>query len=140
MRTLVAAASLLLGLPLVVPGAAVVHAAEPDMLIAEQHPSRLVVARDVTTRRGVVSGVLENHSRKRLRDVRLLFHHTWYWKDERHPGDDSPGRVDYYTLRTELPPGEEVEFSYRPEPPLPDRDDGRFGTTVEVVGWTEIGR
>jgi hypothetical protein len=56
------------------------------------------------------------------------------------PGEDSPGRVDYYTVRSELPPAGEVELKYRPEPPLPDRADGHFETTVEVAGWTETGR
>jgi hypothetical protein len=96
--------------------------------------------RDVTTRHGVVSGVLVNGSRKLLRDVRLLIHHDWLWKDEKHPGEDSPGRVDYYTVRSDLGPGKSLDFTYRTEPPLPDRDDGHFETAVEVVGWTEIGR
>jgi len=43
-------------------------------------------------------------------------------------------------MTTNLPPGGTVEFSYRPEPPLPGRDDGRFETTVDVVGWMEVGR
>ncbi|TMA80133.1 MAG: hypothetical protein E6J72_09315 [Deltaproteobacteria bacterium] len=108
--------------------------------IADEQPSRMVTVRDVTARPGMVSGVLVNHSQKLLRDVRLLFHHTWLWADEFHPGEDSPGRADYYTVRNELPPGGTVEFSYRPEPPLPDRGDGRFETTVDVVGWMEVGR
>jgi hypothetical protein len=119
-------------------GAGVARAA--DTLIADEQPSRVVVVRDVTTRHGVVSGTLVNLSRKALRDVRLLVRHTWFWKNEQKPGDDSPGRVDYYTARGELRPDGSVEFTYRPEPPLPERDDGHFETTVEVVGWTEIGR
>ena len=101
----------------------------------------IVVVRDVTTTpKGGVSGVLVNHSHKQLRDVRLLIHHNWLWKNELKPGDDSPGRVDYYTVRSELAPEGKVELKYRPEPPLPDREDGHFATTVEVVGWTETGR
>ena len=115
-------------------------AARTETLVAEEPSSRVIVVRDVTTRHGVVNGVLVNHSRKLLRDVRLLFHHTWYWRDELHPGDDSPGRVEYYTVRSEIPPTEDVEFTYHPEPSLPERPDGHFETTVDVVGWTEIGR
>lgn len=115
--------------------------AAPDKLIADDGPDRVVVVRDVTaTPQGIVSGTLVNRSHKELRDVRLLIHHTWFWKKEMKPGDDSPGRVDYYTARSALPPDGEVKLSYRPEPPLPDRDDGHFETTVDVVGWTEIGR
>ena len=47
--------------------------------IADEQPSRMVTVRDVTARPGMVSGVLVNHSQKLLRDVRLLFHHTWLW-------------------------------------------------------------
>jgi hypothetical protein len=116
------------------------HAVAPDKIIADDGPDRIVVVRDVTTTpRGFVSGVLVNHSHKQLRDVRLLIHHNWLWKNEMKPGDDSPGRVDYYTVHSQLPPEGEVELKYRPEPPLPDREDGHFATTVEVVGWTEIG-
>ena len=115
--------------------------AAPDKLIADDGPDRTVVVRDVAaTPQGAVASTLVNHSGKELRDVRLLIHHTWLWKNETKPGDDSPGRVDYYTVRSRLPPNGEVEFKYRPEPPLPDRDDGHFETTVDVVGWTEIGR
>ena len=121
--------------------ASMVQGRSPDTLIAaEEQPSKIVAVRDVTTRDGVVHGVLVNRSNKTLRDVRLLIRHTWLWKNEKKPGEDSPGRVDYYTVRSELPPGGTVELTYRPQPPLPDRDDGRFETSVEVVGWTEIGR
>ncbi len=110
--------------------------ARAQTLIAAEQP---VVVRDVSTRGGVVSGVLVNRSGKLLRDVRLLFQHTWLWSDEMHPGEESPGRVDYYTVKNDLPPNGTVEFTYRPDPPLPHRDDGHFETSVDVVGWTEIG-
>ena len=139
MRTLGKSVIALIALELL--AAPVAQGRSPDTLIAEEEqPSKVVAVRDVTTRDGVVHGVLVNRSNKTLRDVRLLFRHTWLWKNEMKPGDDSPGRVDYYTVRSELPPGGTVEFTYRPQPPLPDRDDGRFETSVEVVGWTEIGR
>ncbi|HEY2388375.1 MAG TPA: hypothetical protein VGK30_15580 [Candidatus Binatia bacterium] len=118
-----------------------VPAAALDKLIADDGPDRTVVVHDMSsTPQGNISGVLVNNSHKELRDVRLLIHHTWLWRNEMKPGDDSPGRVDYYTVRSQLPPNGEIDFKYRPEPPLPDRDDGRFETSVEVVGWTEIGR
>jgi hypothetical protein len=98
-----------------------------------------VVVRDVTTRDGVVSGVLLNRSLGRVRDVRLLIRHTWLWEDELHPGDDSPSRAGYDTVSDEIAPGGQVQFTYRPVPPLPERDDGRFETSVEVVGYTQIG-
>ncbi len=137
MRTFVytLAAVAVLALPT---GAAIAHAT--DTLIADEQPSRVIEVRDVVAHHGIVSGVLVNRSRKLLRDVRLIVHHNWLWKNEKKPGDDSPGRVDYYTVRSAIPPGQSVEFTYRPEPPLPERDDGHFETTVEAVGWTEVGR
>jgi hypothetical protein len=133
--------SLILGACALVAAVSAVPASALDKLVADDGPDRIVVVHDMSsTAQGNISGVLVNNSHKELRDVRLLIHHTWLWKNEMKPGDDSPGRVDYYTVRSELPPNGELDFKYRPDPPLPDRDDGRFETSVEVVGWTEIGR
>ncbi len=116
------------------------YSAAPDKIIADERSDRVVTVRDVAAHQGTVSGVLVNRSHKQLRDVRLLIHHNWLWANEQKPGDDSPGRVAYYTVRTRVPPEGDVSFTYRAEPPLPERDDGRFETTVEIVGWTEIGQ
>jgi len=91
------------------------------------------------TQDGTVSGILLNRSGRTVRDVRLLIRQVWLWKNERHPGDDSPGRVDFYTVPNEIPAGGSVPFQYQPSPPLPRRSDGRFKTEVEVVGFTESG-
>ena len=99
-----------------------------------------VLLRDVVARDdGGVTGVVVNRSTRLVRDVRLLIRHGWLWKNERHPGDDSPGRVAYHLVPADVPPGGNIEFRYHPDPPLPDRSDGRFETTVEVVGSTEVG-
>jgi hypothetical protein len=105
-------------------------------------PERLaeeVTVRDLrTTEDGEVSGVVENRSGKPLRDVQLLIRYGWLWNNERSPGADAPGRAVYYTLPGELPAGGTRDFTYRPTSPLPARSDGRYQTTIEVAGLTEI--
>ncbi len=88
---------------------------------------------------GRVSGVLENTSPRVLRDVRLLVRHTWLWNRERAPQRDNPGRAVYYVVPDEIAADGSVTFTYKPDPPLPTRSDGHFETSVDVVGFTEVG-
>ena len=123
-------------------GAALVAAPVPaaDRTLIGDEASSSIALRDVQARDdGVVTGVLVNRSTRLVRDVRLLVRHTWLWKNELHPGEESPGRVAYHLVPVDVPPAGSVEFRYHPDPPLPERSDGRFETTVEVVGLTEIG-
>src|SRR5882724_11399701 len=134
-RMLVLAAALAAAL------APIAASAVDRVIISDEEPSHDVVVRDVRTRPdGAVIGTIVNRSTRTVHDVRLLIRHSWLWNNERHPGEDSPGRVAYHIVPAEIPPGDSVEFSYHPDPPLPERSDGRFETTVEVVGMTEIGR
>ncbi len=98
-----------------------------------------VIVRNVSMKEGVVTGEVMNSSPRLVRDVRLLIRHTWFWNDERHPGTDSPGRAGYYTVSKDIPTEGRGMFTYRPEPPLPERTDGHFETSAEVVGFTEVG-
>jgi hypothetical protein len=117
------------------------RAGAEERLIAGARAKDAVQLRDVRpSSDGTVEGVLANTTSHLIRDVRLMIHHNWLWKDEKHPGDDSPGRVEYFTVPTTIDPHGTIEFHYKPSPPLPtDRTDGHFDTTVEVVGYTEIG-
>jgi len=94
---------------------------------------------DVAAQDGAVSGVLVNRSQHTIKDAKLIIHHSWLWKNERHPESDSPGRVDYYVVQGQIAPGGRMPFTYRIAPPLPQRSDGRFTSSVEVVSFTEIG-
>ena len=132
-RTLVIVTVLSLGLALS-PAPAV-----SQELVANQDTSQTVTVSGVSLQNGAISGSLVNKSPRLLRDVRLLIRLTWFWKNERHPGDDSPGRSDYFTVTEEIPPGGSTSFTYRPSPPLPQRDDGHFEAAAQVVGFTEIG-
>jgi hypothetical protein len=109
-----------------------------DAVMTREDLSKKVLIRDATIGDdGAVSGTLVNTSGHRLQEVRLLVRHDWLWRDEFHPGADSPGTAGYYVVPQEIPPGGSVSFSYRPDPPLPRRSDGTFQTTVEVAGLLE---
>jgi hypothetical protein len=107
-------------------------------IVPPDQMSRLVEVQDVRASGDTVSGTVVNASGKPVRDVQLLVKYVWLWNDERHPGNDSPGRADYYTLPGELAPGERRDFTYRPDEPLPHRRDGRFNPTVQVSGAMEV--
>jgi len=44
---------------------------------------------------GLVNGTVVNGSGVMIKDVELLVSHAWSWSDERHPGEDNPGRAGY---------------------------------------------
>ena len=73
-----------------------------------------------------------------LRGVELLLRQVWLWNDERHPGTDSPGRTLPFTLGGDVAPNASAPFTFQ-TPPLPQRSDGRFVTTMDVTGFTEVG-
>ena len=110
----------------------------PERVVPSERVAESVALRDVRVKGDVVSGVLTNRSGKVLRDVQLLIKHDWLWKNEFRPGEDNPGRAVYYTVPGEIPPGGQTTFTYRADPPLPARSDGRFNTSVEVVGFVEV--
>lgn len=110
-----------------------------ERVLSDAQAAADVRVTDVQARNGVVTGTLVNTSRAPVRNVQLLVRHTWFWSNERHPGSDSPGRADVYDVRGEIPPHEQVPFTYQVSPPLEQRDDGHFQTTVEVVGFAQVG-
>jgi hypothetical protein len=118
-------------------GAAAIAAAEAP--ISPQEAAQVVTITDVSTQNGTVSAVLVNQTSHLVRDVRLLIRHAWVWENERHPGEDSPGRAEYYIVRNTLLPGQRLRITQTPSPPLPERRDGHFETSVEVVGFEEVG-
>jgi hypothetical protein len=112
-----------------------VHAAT---LITQDQTSQAVSIRNLTVKDDVVSGELVNNSSRTLRDVQLLIRYTWLWKNELHPGADSPGDAVYYTVEGDIPSGGSNPFTYRPASPLPSRPDGHFEVAVSVAGFAEL--
>ena len=113
--------------------------AAPETVTSGPEAAAVIGVSDLAAQNGVVSAVLVNRSRRLVKDVKLLVRHAWLWNNERHPGTDNPGRAEYYVARGQIPVGGSLPFTYHPQPPLPRRSDGRFTTTVEVVGFTEVG-
>lgn len=104
-----------------------------------QHLHQIVDVRDVRAEPDQVSGVLVNLSSKPVRSIRIRIDRSWLWADERHPGDDDPGRSVVYTVPGDILPGGQLPFTYRSDTPLPQRSDGRFETSVSVIGIEQVG-
>jgi hypothetical protein len=122
----------------VLAGAAVVPAADLPNVVATGELARYVAVRDVNETDGAVSGVVQNTSDRPLRNIELRVEHRWLWANEFRPGEDTMSRSSTVIVPGELPPGGSARFSYRPDPPLPVRSDGRFQTVVEVKGLTRM--
>lgn len=88
---------------------------------------------------GSAQGTIVNGSSFLIEDLVLQVNHTWSWSDERHPGDDDPGRSGYVRVAGDIPAKGSAGFSYTPDPPLVKRTDGRFQTEVAVHSFREIG-
>ncbi len=55
------------------------------------------------------------------------------------PGDDSPGRSTIMTVAGPLEPHGRLAFEFTPNPPLPERSDGRYGDPqVRVLGYQSV--
>ena len=107
-------------------------------VVPSSEASQEIIIQDVTAKDRSVSGTVVNNASKTVRDVELLVRQEWLWNDERHPGTDSPGRTLPFTLRQDIAPHASASFTFQ-TPPLARRSDGRFVTTVEVTGFSEVG-
>jgi hypothetical protein len=88
---------------------------------------------------GTVSGEIRNNSKNTVRDVQLFVRYTFLWKNEYHPGKESPSAAFYPTISGDIAPGGSLPFKFTPTPPLPKRTDGRFQTpSVSIAGFTQI--
>jgi len=128
-------ATLTLVVALVLGSFAVVALAQD--LVSPDEVSRALVIRNLTVSDDTVSGALVNKTLLPLAEVRLLYRATFLWKKERAPqaGGENPGRAVYFDVPGTIPPAGVVAFSYKPDPPLERRKDGRYETTVQVVGF-----
>lgn len=116
-------------------------AEETSGAVVQKQLQQIVEVRDVRAEPDQVSGVLVNLSSKVVHDVRVRIDRSWLWANERHPGEteDNPGRTAVYTVPGDIPPGGHLSFTYRSDTPLPQRRDGRFETSVSVVGLEQVG-
>jgi hypothetical protein len=111
---------------------------QSEKIVSPDQLSRDIAVRDVRSSGDTVTGTVVNQSGKTIRDVRLVVSHQWLWNDEFHPGTDDPSRAEYITLREEIPPGGQAQFTYRPSDTPTARRDGQFQYNVRVAGATEV--
>ena len=106
--------------------------------LTEQEAAKTLGIQYKTENHDVISGKIINNSPHPIRDPEVLVEYHWLWAKEFNPGNNSPGRAAYVKLDKEIQPGESVSFTYRPQPPLPDRNDGRFVPEVSPAGFTIV--
>jgi hypothetical protein len=107
-------------------------------VVPASEAAQTIAINDLRVQEGSVSGTIVNKSSATVRKVELLLRQTWLWNDERHPGTDSLGRTLPFTFAADVAPHASAPFTFQ-TPPLPQRSDGRFVTTMDVTGLTEVG-
>ena len=109
------------------------------VLSQQQAGSALAIDKVAAQPDGTVTGEIRNNSKNTVRDVQLFIRSTFLWKNEFHPGKESPSVASYPTISGEIAPGKSLPFTFTPSPPLPKRADGRFAPpSVSIAGFTEI--
>jgi hypothetical protein len=113
--------------------------ADTGVVVPSSEASQKVVIQSALVKNdSMISGTVINNSNKTVRDVGFRIRQEWLWKDELHPGPDSPGRTVPFTLHEEIAPHATAAFTMQ-IPSLAPRSDGRFVTTLEITGFTEVG-
>ena len=135
-RTLTAFVSLLLGLILALwPKPSSLQ----TVLSQQQAGSVLAIEKVAAQPDGTVTGEIRNNSKNTVRDVQLFIRYTFLWKNEFHPGKESPSAAFYPTISGEIAPGGSLPFKFTPNPPLAKRTDGRFeAPSVSIAGFTQV--
>jgi hypothetical protein len=108
--------------------------------VASQNQAGSVVTiENLSAQDGGVSGAIRNKSPNTVRDVQLFIRYTFLWKNEFHPGKESPSAAFYPTVSGDIAPGGSLPFQFTPSPPLPKRADGKFEQpSVSIAGFTQV--
>ena len=114
------------------------HEASAAAVVPSSEAAQTIIINDLIVRDGSVSGTVVNKSSATVRAVELWLRQTWLWNNELHPGGDSPGRTLPFTLGGDVAPNASAPFTFQ-IPPLAERSDGRFVTTMDVVSFSEVG-
>jgi len=115
------------------------HGARPAAIIGQTDVRSVLEVTNLQASDARVTATLVSRSSMRIKDIQLVVRHAFLWKDERNPGKDNPGRTEYYLVLGEVEPNGSIAFEYQPDPPLPQRTDGSFQTSIEIAGFTEFG-
>jgi len=109
------------------------------VLSQQQANSVLTIEKVAAQADGTVTGEIRNNSKNTVRDVQLFIRHTFLWKDEFHPGTESPSAAFYPTISGDIAPGGSLPFKFTPNPPLAKRMDDRFeAPSVSIAGFTQV--
>ena len=120
-------------------GVSVESSFSQTVLTQQQAGNVLAIDKVAAQPDGSVSGEIRNNSKNTVRDVQLFIRSTFLWKDEFHPGKESPSAAFYPTISGEIAPGGSLPFKFTPSPPLPKRTDGRFErSSVSIAGFTQV--
>jgi len=119
-------------------GPAVTNAGAEAHVVPSLEASQTIVIDNLRVDDTSVAGTVVNKSAATVRGVELQLRQTWHWNDELHPGADSPGRTLPFKLGGDVAPKSSAPFTFQ-IPPLEPRSDGRFVTTMDVTGFTEVG-
>ncbi|MGH7853177.1 MAG: hypothetical protein ACREP3_07025, partial [Candidatus Binatia bacterium] len=101
-------------------------AAKAQRVLSPEHAAKVVSIKNLKATPSEVSGVIVNNTPHTIREIEVLVEYHWLWANEFKPGAESPGHVATVKLDKELSPGESTAFRHVPNPPLPNRQDGRF--------------
>lgn len=109
------------------------------VLSQQQAGSVLGIEKVAAQTDGTVTGEIRNNSKNTVRDVQLFIRYTFLWKNEFHPGKESPSAAFYPTISGDIAPGKSLPFTFTPTPPLPRHADGRFERpSVSIAGFTQV--
>jgi len=122
----------LMGCALIVGTAGVASADAPRVTSLED----VVRIEDVQSNEGEVRGRVVNETGDQLEDVRLLVSDQFLWRNERHPGPDSPSDAHAVSVPGPIPPHGAAAFTFKRPAPLDERHEGRFVTDVTPVEAT----
>jgi hypothetical protein len=95
-------------------------------VLSQQQASSVLAIDKVAVQDGTVTGEIRNNSKNIVRDVQLFIRYTFLWKNEFHPGKESPSTAFYPKISGEIAPGKSLPFKFMPSPPLPKRSHGQF--------------
>ena len=112
--------------------------ANATSVLTEQEAAKTLKIQYIVDKHEVISGKIINESAHAIKDPELLVEYHWLWAKEFRPGQHSPGRAAYVQLNKEIQPGESVDFTYRPQPSLPNRHDGSFMPEVSPAGFSTV--
>jgi len=101
--------------------------------ISQGEIASMVRVENVERTGDTVTARLQNLSNDRLENVRVIVGESFRWTNERHPGPDDPSRADVIMVTDPIPPRGVIVIRHTFDP-RPERTDGWFKPTVEVVG------